>query len=56
MDESKGEPEILKAKKLRRTLLLITDKELKSNTKRDLNFKIDSKTIQELSMILFLYK
>lgn len=49
MDESKGEPEILKAKKLRRTLLLITDKELKSNTKRDLNFKIDSKTIQELN-------
>ena len=49
MDESKGEPEILKAKKLRRTLLLITDKELKSNTKRDLNFKINTKTIQELS-------
>jgi len=49
MDESKGEPEILKAKKLRRTLLLITDKELKSNTKSDLNFKIDSKTIQELN-------
>jgi hypothetical protein len=49
MDERKGEPEILKAKKLRRTLLLITDKELKSNTKRDLNFKINTKTIQELS-------
>ena len=30
MDERKGEPEILKAKKLRRTLLLITDKELKA--------------------------
>ena len=47
MEENGDDEEKLKAKVIRRKLLLRTDQELK--TKKNLNVKIDSKTIQELN-------
>ena len=49
MNEKTGEDEVLKAKKIRRILLLKTDADLKKNSKINSNILINSKTIQELN-------
>ena len=48
--------EILKAKKIRRILLLKTDNELKKNSKRKSNIKINSKSIKQLNQAYNSYK
>ena len=45
-----------KAKKIRRILLLKTDEDLKSNSKRYSNIMINSKTIKELNQAYNSYK
>jgi len=49
MDENIDEPEIIKAKKIRRAFLLKVDSELKADSKKNINLKINSKTIKELN-------
>ena len=49
MDENIDEPEIIKAKKIRRAFLLKVDTELKADSKKNINLKINSKTIKELN-------
>ena len=55
MNEIGDEKENLKAKKIRRILLLKTDQDLKNNAKRT-NIMINSKTIQELNQAYNSYK
>ena len=55
MNENEDEKENLKAKKIRRILLLKTDQDLKNNDKRA-NIMINSKTIQELNQAYNSYK
>ena len=55
MNEIGDEKENLKAKKIRRILLLKTDQDLKNNDKRA-NIMINSKTIQELNQAYNSYK
>ena len=50
------EDEISKAKNIRRILLLKTDQELKSNSKRYSDIMINSKTIKELNQAYNSYK
>ena len=56
MNENDNDKEISKAKKIRRILLLKTDQELKLNSKKNANIKINSKTIQELNQTYNSYK
>ena len=49
MNESNNELENSRAKKIRRILLLKTNQELKARNKKDINIKINSKTLQELN-------
>ena len=49
MNESNNEIENSTAKKIRRILLLKTNQELKAGNKKDINIKINSKTLQELN-------
>ena len=49
MNESNNELENSTAKKIRRILLLKTNQELKAGNKKDINIKINSKTLQELN-------
>ena len=49
MKETKENAVALKAKKIRRILLLKTDKDLKSNTNINSNIMINSKTTQEMN-------
>ena len=49
MNESNNELENSRAKKIRRILLLKTNQELKAGNKKDINIKINSKTLQELN-------
>lgn len=51
MKETKENAVALKAKKIRRILLLKTDKDLKSNTNINSNIMINSKTTQEMNKI-----
>ena len=55
MNENEDGKENLKAKKIRRILLLKTDQDLKNNDKRA-NIMINSKTIQELNQAYNSYK
>jgi hypothetical protein len=55
MNENEDEKENLKAKKIRRILLLKTDQDLKNNDKKA-NIMINSKTIQELNQAYNSYK
>ena len=55
MNENENEKENLKAKKIRRILLLKTDQDLKNNDKKA-NIMINSKTIQELNQAYNSYK
>ena len=45
MNESNNELENSRAKKIRRILLLKTNQELKARNKKDINIKINSKTL-----------
>ena len=56
MDEKKSEKEELKAKKIRRILLLKIDRELKSDTNKNINIMINSKKIQDLNKAYNSYK
>ena len=49
MEKNIDEPEIIKAKKIRRVFLLKVDSELKADSKKNINLKINSKTIKELN-------
>ena len=55
-NENENNKENLKAKKIRRILLLQTDQELKKNSKRYLNIKINSKSIKQLNQAYNSYK
>ena len=56
MNEIVGEEQASKAKKIRRILLLKTDKELKKSSKINSNIMINSKTTQELNKTYNSYK
>ena len=55
-NESNNNKENIKAKKIRRILLLQTDQELKKNSKRYSNIKINSKSIKQLNQAYNSYK
>lgn len=55
-NDSNNNKENLKAKKIRRILLLQTDQELKKNSKRYSNIKINSKSIKQLNQAYNSYK
>ena len=55
-NEDNNNKENLKAKKIRRILLLQTDQELKKNSKRYSNIKINSKSIKQLNLAYNSYK
>ena len=56
MNENDNDKEISKAKKIRSILLLKTDQEMKINSKKEGDIKINSKTIQELNQAYNSYK
>ena len=53
--ENNNDKENSKAKKIRRILLLQTDQELKKNSKRYSNIKINSKSIKQLNQAYIIH-